>query len=325
MMNHSLKSQCKVNPGTVIEGKWHRNRYTIIKELGYGANGIVYLAKNQNQQVALKMSDNGMSITSEVNVLKSFAKVQGSALGPSLLDVDDWDRRSGKVSFYVMEYIQGPDLLTFVQQKGQAWTGVLIVQMLKDLDSLHKAGWVFGDLKPDNLIVTGPPPKIRTIDVGGTTIQGRAIKEFTEFYDRGYWGLGTRKADPAYDLFAAAMILINTAYPKRFSKTTGDLKQLKMMVRQKKELMKYEDVILNALQGQYSSADEMRNDMLQLTRSNPAQRSTVNRNAGPAASSQAASRQMYRQKKQKGSFFETLLITFIVTLLYFLYIYGQLL
>ena len=37
------------------------------------------------------MSDNGTSITSEVNVLKSFAKVQGSALGPSLLDVDDWE------------------------------------------------------------------------------------------------------------------------------------------------------------------------------------------------------------------------------------------
>lgn len=325
MMNHSLKSQCKVNPGTVIEGKWHRNRYTIIKELGYGANGIVYLAKNQNQQVALKMSDNGMSITSEVNVLKSFAKVQGSALGPSLLDVDDWDRRSGKVSFYVMEYIQGPDLLTFIQQKGSSWTGVLIVQLLNDLDSLHKTGWVFGDLKPDNLIVTGPPSKIRTIDVGGTTIQGRAIKEFTEFYDRGYWGLGTRKADPAYDLFAAAMIIINTAYPKRFAKTTGDFKQLKMMVRQKKELLKYEDVILNALQGHYSSAGEMRNDMLQLTRSNPVQRSTGNRNAGQKARPQPASRQVYRQKKQKGSIFETLLITLIVTLLYFLYIYGQLL
>jgi serine/threonine-protein kinase len=190
---------------------------------------------------------------------------------------------------------------------------------------LHKAGWVFGDLKPDNLIVTGPPSKIRTIDVGGTTIQGRAIKEFTEFYDRGYWGLGTRKADPAYDLFAAAMIIINTAYPKRFAKTTGDLKQLKMMVRQKKELLKYEDVILNALQGHYSSAGEMRNDMLQLTRSNPVQRSTGNRNAGQKARPQPASRQVYRQKKQKGSIFETLLITLIVTLLYFLYIYGQLL
>ena len=77
---------------------------------------------------------------------------------------------------------------------------------------------MFGDLKPENLIVTGPPPSIRCIDVGGTTLQGRAIKEFTEFYDSGYWGLGTRKAEPGYDLFAVAMIMINTAYPKRFNK-----------------------------------------------------------------------------------------------------------
>ena len=80
MMNHSMKNQFNVKPGTVIEGKWHKNAYIILKELGYGANGIVYLAKWHNQSVALKMSDNGMSITSEVNVLKSFAKVQGSAL-----------------------------------------------------------------------------------------------------------------------------------------------------------------------------------------------------------------------------------------------------
>ena len=47
-----------------------------------------------------------MSITSEVNVLKSFAKVQGSALGPSLLDVDDWERKSGIDSFYVWNILK---------------------------------------------------------------------------------------------------------------------------------------------------------------------------------------------------------------------------
>ncbi|MBU8881400.1 protein kinase [Bacillus sp. FJAT-29790] len=320
MMNHSLKNQCKVNPGTIIEGKWHHNRYTIVKELGYGANGIVYLAQFRNQQVALKMSDNGLSITSEVNVLKSFAKVQGSALGPSLLDVDDWIHRNGQISFYVMEYIQGPDLLTFIQQKGQPWTEVLILQLLTDLDKLHQNGWVFGDLKPDNLIVTGPPSKIRCIDVGGTTIQGRAIKEFTEFFDRGYWGLGTRKADPGYDLFAVAMILINIAYPKRFNKTSGDMKQLESMVRQKKELQKYKEVIFNSLQGKYGSAQEMRNAMLQTIQAQP---DKINQQA-QARNQAKVSRQSYIKKKKRGGIFETILIVLIISLLYMFYIYGQL-
>jgi serine/threonine protein kinase len=304
-----------------MEGKWHHNRYTILKELGSGANGIVYLAQFHNQKVALKMSDNGMSITSEVNVLKSFAKVQGSSLGPSLIDVDDWVVRNQNISFYVMEYIEGPDLLTFISQKGRGWTEVLILQLLNDLHTLHEKGWVFGDLKPENLIVMGPPPRIRCIDVGGTTIQGRAIKEFTEFYDRGYWGMGTRKAERTYDLFAVGMIMINTEYPKRFNKTTGGINQLRNMLKQKKELLKYEAVILNALQGNYQTAKEMRGDLLQ-TLSQP----SSNTGAAPAQKPRTRSavhhsRQTYQ--KRKGNWFETIFIVMVVSILYFIYIYGQ--
>lgn len=329
MMNNTLKSLCKVSPGTIIEGKWHRNRYTIIRELGWGANGIVYLAQCRNQQVALKMSDNGMSVTSEVNVLKSFAKVQGSALGPSLLDVDDWERKDARISFYAMEYIHGPDLLGFIRQKGPSWTEVLLSQLLSDLEKLHQSGWVFGDLKPENLIVTSPPPRIRCIDVGGTTIKGRAIKEFTEFYDRGYWGLGTRKADPQYDLFAAAMVLINLYYPKRFNKTAGGIGQLRDMIRQNKELMKYELMLMKALEGRYASAAEMRKELLALPAAGQPEGRTARRSA---ARNQAAgprpapsrTRQGAKDQKKKGGFLETVLIVFVISVLYFVYIYGQL-
>ncbi|MGJ7923185.1 protein kinase domain-containing protein [Neobacillus sp. LXY-4] len=321
MMNHSLKSQCKVSPGTVIEGKWHRNRYTIIKELGFGANGIVYLAQTNHQRVALKMSDNGMSITSEVNVLKSFAKVQGSSLGPSLLDVDDWVRRTGNVSFYAMEYIEGPDLLNFIQKNGHEWTKVLILQLLSDLEKLHQNGWVFGDLKPENLIVTGPPPRIRCIDVGGTTIQGRAIKEFTEFFDRGYWGLGSRRADPSYDLFAVAMIIINTVYPKRVNKTNGGLHQLKNLIDQKRELKKIEGILLHALQGTYSSAGQMRREMLNaLNQTSQKAQPTKSR-----ASHIKGSRSQNTKRKKHNGMIETVIITSVILLLYTFYVFGQLL
>jgi len=336
MMNHTLKNQCKVSPGTIITGKWHAREYTIIRELGFGANGVVYLAKHKDTQVALKMSDNGMSITSEVNVLKSFAKVQGHSLGPCLLDVDDWHWNNSRISFYVMEYIQGPDFLSFLQTKGPSWTSVLFLQLLNDLEQLHQNGWVFGDLKPENLIVTGPPPKIRCIDVGGTTIKGRAIKEFTEFYDRGYWGLGSRKAEPSYDLFAVAMIMINTAYPKRFPKTTGGLAQLKEVIRQKQELIKFEPVILKALQGQYSQAKQMRTDLLDLMvekRNLASQTNQQVNNPNAAQSNQIEaknaqavplSRQSYRRKKRKSGWIEFLFITIVLGVLYAWYTFNNL-
>jgi serine/threonine-protein kinase len=325
-MNHPLKSQCKVKPGTVIEGKWHKKRYTIVKELGYGANGIVYLARGSHEMVALKMSNNGMSITSEVNVLKSFAKVQGSVLGPSLLDVDDWQTSNQPISFYVMEYIKGNDLLTFIEQKGVSWLPVLILQLLADLEILHENGWVFGDLKPENLIITDAPAKIRCIDVGGTTIKGRAIKEFTEFYDRGYWELGSRKADPQYDLFAVAMIMINVVYPKKFNKTTGGISQLHEQIKNSKLLVKFESVLLNSLQGNYQSALEMRNDLLKIISNKSIKPQTRRSSASttPSKRHKTVTRRSGSNNKRKSGFLETSLILIIVLFFYVVYILGEL-
>ncbi len=331
MMNHTLKNRFRIQPGTVIEGKWHKNQYTILKELGNGANGIVYLARHQNRHIALKISENGMSITSEVNVLKSFAKVQGSTLGPSLIDVDDWKSRQGIVSFYAMEYILGADFLSFIEKNGKEWTVVLVIQLLNDLERLHRGGWVFGDLKPENLIVTGPPTRIRCIDVGGTTIRGRAIKEFTEFYDRGYWGLGSRKADPAYDLFAVGMVLINSAYPKRFHKQAGGMPQLIEAIRQKPELRRLEPVLLKALQGQYASAKEMRQDLISSATesSQPVKRKDPEPFQKPEPkktvpiNGRLRSDRYAKKKKKKGGLIETLLILATMGIFYFLYISGK--
>lgn len=331
-MNTS-KSLFKINHGTIIQGKWHRNKYTILKELGYGANGTVFLAESKIGQVALKVSSNGMSIISEVNVLKSFAKVQGYSLGPSLMDVDDWITNSGTVSFYVMEYIKGPDLLTFIQHKDSSWINVLMIQLLKDLQVLHENNWVFGDLKPENLIITGPPTRIRCIDVGGTTIQGRAIKEFTEFFDRGYWGMGTRKAEPTYDLFAVAMIIMNIAFPRRFNKTNGGLNQLKTMIQKNNDLLPYEGILCQAFTGKYTSANEMRRDLLHLSSGTPVKTraavksSTVrsNRiNQQVKKKNGSLSRSTVVKKKKKAGVLESLFLILLISLLYLFYIYGQL-
>jgi len=325
MMNHSLKSLSNFPPGTMIIGKWHQHRYTLLKELGSGANGIVYLADWNGKKVALKMSDNSVSITSEVNVLKSFSKVQGYTLGPSLIDVDDWKNGRHLIPFYAMEFIEGLNFIQFIQRKGAAWIPVLMIQLLKDLYELHCQGWVFGDIKPENLIVSSHPPRIRCIDVGGTTLNGRAIKEFTEFFDRGYWGLGSRKAEPSYDLFAVAMVMINAVYPKRFEKNNSGIKQLKDAILKKKELFPFRNVLLSALSGNYHSAIEMRNDLLHCLNENPSSRTTINsqhrmRKKSPNTKQKQSN---VRQKKKKSAWIETVLIVLIISLLYALYILEQ--
>lgn len=325
MMNNTLRNQCNLLPGSKITGKWNKNTYTIIKELGQGANGIVYLVESNNKRAALKISDNGVSIISEMNILKAFSKVQGSALGPSLLEADDWVKNKSILSFYAMEYIIGDGFLEFIHRKGPSWTGVLILQLLTSLVSLHKQGWVFGDLKPENLIVTMPSCTIRCIDVGGTTLIGRSIKEFTEFFDRGYWGLGSRSAEPSYDLFAVAMIFINAYYPVRFSKNGDGYKQLVEMIKQKKELVPYRAFLQKALSGAYNSAEEMRSDLveiLQNQRKQPAAQ-TPSPQKAPVTRTRKHTKKRGRVQRRRGGLIETMLLVSIVCFLYVLYIYGQ--
>ena len=322
--SYTSKTQAyKLQPGSQIVGKWHKKTYRILKELGQGATGIVYLAETNNQFVALKVGEDNMAIAAEVNVLKHFSKVQGQVLGPSLLDVDDMQWIGKTVSFYAMEYLQGKDLLTFVRDRGQEWIGIFIVQLLGDLDRLHRVGWVFGDLKPDNLMIVGPPPRVRWFDVGGTTLFGRSIKEFTEFYDRGYWGLGTRKAEPSYDLFAVAMIMINCFYPKRFDKKSDErpIQQLKQAIEKEEGLRPFRMVLLYALQGKYKDAQAMRKDVMDVIsrqssyEKQPVEKKVVNQKQ----------QRRVRPKKKSSYLVEILLISTFLLLIYVLYLYGQLL
>ncbi|MFG6121025.1 serine/threonine protein kinase [Thalassobacillus sp. B23F22_16] len=261
-VNHTKKLVTNLKRGTIIRGKWNGTQYQVIQKLGEGACGIVYLCERNGVYTALKIGTDSSRIITEVNVLKTFQKVQGKRLGPSLLDVDDWVTPAGVTyPYYVMEYLKGQELASFLHGRGKEWLGVMMLQLLSDLEELHKQGWVFGDLKTDNLLVTSPPPKLRLIDVGGTTKIGRAIKEYTEFYDRGYWQGGSRKADPAYDLFALTMVMMEVAHGKRFERGANPQQTLEKKLQQPELLKPYRRLIKKAWHGEYSSSYEMKKEL----------------------------------------------------------------
>lgn len=319
MKKNTSKAQVsKLRPGQLVAGKWHRNEYSIIRELGSGATGTVYLAAGKSGKVAVKTGHDSMAIISEVNVLKHFSRVQGKILGPSLIDVDDYVSGQQQVPFYVMEYLNGENVFEFMKTHKEEWGAILIVQLLTDLHALHRAGWVFGDLKPDNLLVVGKPSRIRWIDVGGTTQIGRSIKEYTEFFDRGYWGLGTRKAEPSYDLFSASMIMINLAYPMRFEKKPNAEQQLKAAVSKNPMLAPYKTVLLKGLLGKYKSAEDMRNDLVSAL--NNKGNSTM---SPPPPQGQRARQRKQRKKKKKAVMFETVLLGSFFFIVYLFYIVSQ--
>lgn len=263
-MMQKEKAKFTIRPGTIIRGKWHQKKYYVVKKLGAGMIGTVYLCRQDGEFVALKISDQALSMTTEVNVLKALQKHQRN-LGPQLLDVDDWEVSAKKqYSFYVMEYIRGENVKAFIKRNGAAWVGIVLIQLLDQLARLHDSGWVFGDLKNDNLLMERDSSTVRLIDVGGTTKIGRSIKEYTEFHDRGYWGLGSRKAEPSYDLFALVMVVLKVYHPDRFKRQQNNLAYLQKKISTTPALRLYTKTLQKAIAGKYATATEMRNDMMEM-------------------------------------------------------------
>lgn len=306
-MKSITKKPFNIRMGSTITGKWHNNAYYINHVLGAGAIGTVYLAESHSGPVAIKISDNNTTVTSEVNVLKILSPAQGKTLGPRLIDVDDIEVNGKIIPFYAMEYIEGVDFFRFAQCYGSAWVIKLTVNLLGNLQQLHEQGWVFGDLKPENIIIEAKSLSVRFVDVGGTTKQGRAIKEFTEYFDRGFWGLGSRKAEPSYDLFAVAMMIINSIQGKKVIKKEGGIKQLQSIIGQNVETKKISKVLMKALHNDYKNATEMKFELEKY----------VDKNLSLRRSRKAQA----KRHKRKTSFFEVAAVLVIIFGTYYFYMF----
>mgnify|MGYP001320364205 CR=1 FL=1 len=195
-------------PGTKIQGNWQKKVYVIERLLGEGANGRVYLVRSERKQqkYALKVGFHLLDHQLEVNALAAQDRASWKR-NPFLIESDDYVWHGKNYPFYVMRYIDGMNPEWFLEKYGQDCFGILGYQLLLKLHHFHDNGYVFGDLKPENVLVT-KFGEVQLIDYGGVTEIGKSIRQYTQRYDRGYWGGGGRKADAAYDLFSFCVLSI---------------------------------------------------------------------------------------------------------------------
>jgi len=206
--------ELRLAPGTVLTGKWKQGRYRVERLLGEGANGKVYLVEHNRRLLAMKVGGDAVDLQSEINVLRQLA-IHRRKSEPFLIGVDDFTHTDGMdYPFYVMRYVRGSALHEYVQREGADWFPLIGFHLLGKLAALHEAGWTFGDLKQENVLV-GEYGRVELVDYGGVTAQGKSVRQFTEIYDRGYWNAGGRTAEGAYDLFSFAVLCIHLFEGKR--------------------------------------------------------------------------------------------------------------
>lgn len=137
------------------------DRYSIERELGRGAMGVVYLAHDTelDREVALKELSVASAPTPErraelVERFEREAKAAGALDSPSIVKVYDTFSDDDR-HFIVMEYLDGRTLDEVLQGgplPPDAALGV-ITQILGALKTAHDAGIVHRDLKPENVFV----------------------------------------------------------------------------------------------------------------------------------------------------------------------------
>lgn len=267
----TTSSNPEYSKGTVITGKWRNNRFVIQRVLGSGANGTVYLVQKAGHQerYALKMGNDTLELQSEINVLTSLQtqrkqkdKQEGIPHRPYLLEVDDYSVQHREIPFYVMRYVEGSPLHWFMRKRGKEWIGIVGLRLLEKLRDLHQLGFVFGDLKPENVMVSDYG-EVELIDYGGVSSKGRSVKQFTEWYDRGYWNAGTRGSDEGYDLFAFAVLCIHLIHGEALKAAaaqhlpqTRSVSDLLNLVKRSHRLKPYAGWLTKALRGEFEGSDQ---------------------------------------------------------------------
>jgi serine/threonine protein kinase len=158
-------------------------RYEVVRELGKGAMGIVYLAKDPliGRLVALKTIRVQNSDDDETKEFQQRFVREAQAAGilnhPSIVTVHDigQDDASG-MSFIAMEYVEGQNLKEILAQ-GRPLNfeqiGEIIAQVAEALDFAHAKGIVHRDVKPANIILLdGMRAKITDFGIAKITSGG---------------------------------------------------------------------------------------------------------------------------------------------------------
>src|SRR5581483_10168484 len=142
-------------------------RYEVVRELGRGAMGRVYLARDRalGRQVALKtfraaalLADPADSAQLRRRVLRE-AQQAAMLSHPNVIVIHDVvDGDEGDDRFYiVMEYVEGRGLDARLREEGPLalpQVAALVTQIASALDHLHAHGIVHRDIKPANVLVT---------------------------------------------------------------------------------------------------------------------------------------------------------------------------
>jgi serine/threonine-protein kinase len=136
-----------------------KRRYELLDELGRGAMGIVYRAKDRELEevVALKILPDNLSNNPEaVRRFRVEARNARRLAHPNIVRIHDIGEEMGR-KYISMELVEGTDLKRRIRTKGRLSLKDALEYSIRVSDALayaHRLGIVHRDIKPANVMIT---------------------------------------------------------------------------------------------------------------------------------------------------------------------------
>ncbi len=134
-------------------------RYRILKKLGEGGMGVVYLAEHVviEKKIALKVLFPDLTRRSDlVQRFMQEAKSASRINHENVIDITDFGQSPEGYVFIAMEYLVGQDLGGVLKASGpMPWPRAqpIILQIVKALRAAHERAIVHRDMKPENVFI----------------------------------------------------------------------------------------------------------------------------------------------------------------------------